>query len=107
MAATASLAGEQEPPATRFAPFLAASRKSPKTTGGVILLEGRGPFHPLICTDCLGSLNPGGELEIARPSHAGSTHEGEAERALGSVTANGETRRSHGLAAAPGNPILP
>jgi hypothetical protein len=65
MEVTASCTGEQEPAATQSAPFLAMSMKSPKTIGGVILLEGSGPFHPLIRTGSLGSLNPGGELEIA------------------------------------------
>jgi hypothetical protein len=56
--------------------------KSPKTAGGVILLEGSGPFQPLICTGWRGSLIPGGELKLALTIDADPLREGEAERAL-------------------------
>jgi hypothetical protein len=80
----------------------AASRKSPKTSGGVILLEGNGPFQPFRRTDCRGIRIPGGELEIARRSFVGSMRGGDDERALGTATANGDARLSQVLADATG-----
>jgi hypothetical protein len=82
-------------------------RKSPNTAGGEILLDGSGPFHPLIRTGLADILNPSGELEIARTNLAGATRGGDSERALGSAETDDESRRSQGLGAFPGNPLFP
>jgi hypothetical protein len=49
-ASCASFAGEEDPPPARAETTFAMPMKSPNTAGGVNLLGGRGPFHPLILT---------------------------------------------------------
>jgi hypothetical protein len=81
-------------------------RKSPKTAGGEILLDGSGPFHPLIRTGLEDNLNPGGEPENARACLAGAARGGDSERALVSAKTDDDSRRSQGLDALPGKPIF-
>jgi hypothetical protein len=96
-------AGEEEPPSFLSSPTLALTKKSPKIAGGVIRLEGRGPFQALIRTDPLGIRSPGGELESGLADLDG----GDADLALVTAGADDGGRRSHDLASASGKPILP
>jgi hypothetical protein len=77
----------------------AASRKSPKTAGGVNLLGGSGPFQPLRRTGCRGSRLPGGELERARRIFA-AARGGDDERARDTAFASADAFLPQDLVAA-------
>jgi hypothetical protein len=118
MGAAASGTGEGELPAiattstpapstsrtARPAPALALTKKSPKIVGGVVRLDGRGPFHALSRTGCLGILKPGGEVESVLPGvFKLSTRGGDSDLALGeTIAAGGPEPRSQVRAAAVG-----
>jgi hypothetical protein len=89
-----------------LSPDVDATKKSPKTAGGVIRLGGRGPFHAFSLTTGLGSRSPVGEEDAGRrPNSRKEDLGGEKDLALAADAFDVEACFSQILDSSVGKPI--